>query len=188
MQGARVWSLVEGLRSRMLLGVAKKKIKINKIARRKKWWGVKDAEEWKAKRWDWVEGESLAVSVQKRMLWKEGLAFGVGQVQSRWAQEAGPGSWQGDQWVWLGLAAPHCTKQLARMMLADSREIRTNREAYLPQGQDTGLISFRNNEPFISKIKTDSNRNPRVKTPPGNSQRKKHKELIRTWKDSWSHA
>lgn len=75
---------------------------------------------------------------------------------------------------------PTAPRKWPRMMLADSREIRTNREAYLPQGQDTGLISFRNNEPFISKIKTDSNRNPRVKTPPGNSQRKKYKELIRT--------
>lgn len=53
--------------------------------------------------------------------------------------------------MWLGLAVPHRTKQLAPMMLADSREIAQTRE-----GPDTGLTSFRNNEPFISKIKTDS--------------------------------
>ena len=105
MQGAWVWSLVEGLRSHMLLGTAKK-IKINKITKRKKLWGVKDAEEWKAKRWDWVEGENLATSVQKRMLWKEGLAFGVSQVQDRWAQGKGD---QAAEKVPVGVVRPCCS-------------------------------------------------------------------------------
>lgn len=55
---------------------------------------------------------------------------------------------------------PTAPSSWPRMMLADSREIRTNREAYVPQGLDSGLISFRNNEPFISKIKTDSQQKP----------------------------
>lgn len=61
--------------------------------------------------------------------------------------------------VWQGLAPPpsHCTQQQAADGLADSGEIRTNREdPFTTQGWDTGLISFINNEPFINKIKTNS--------------------------------
>ena len=187
MQGAWVWSLVEGLRSHMLLGTAKK-IKINKITKRKKLWGVKDAKERKAKRWDWVEGENLATSVQKRMLWREGLAFGVSQVQDRWARGAGD---QAADKVPVGVVRPCCSplhRATGPVMLADSKEIRTNRETYLPQGPNAGLVSFRNNEPFIGKIKTDS----RQKTQGEDTTRQfteKEIQITQTHvKDSWPHA